>query len=736
MYVNEVLLTKNIYTQEDWRQFILSIAKQIGGLSPFTLAIQTKDNNLRFYIVAKSDITALSSTQEGFLLRAVEQVNLEVPENAQKMGFIKIPNGGNIIDIIEQNRLKEGKNISLIRLSIHRIADKMNSTMTVVASKNNVPFVSRQHLALFPAHFFVLDITESQNYIFTTLPKYLSLEKTMHVMDTVDNNALLSVPGFPYSPRDYYLSMSSYEFDKHSLIVGASGSGKSKLIQLYIDRLSKHGTALNQYRVIVIDPHASLEQDLQHISNSRIINLGSESAQLFPDASADISAATELTSTLFQSLLQDQFNPRLDRVLRFSVYVLLTAQAMSLDGLKTFLTDLDTRSRVLDHVQGYVPANIQQFFATDFNEIRTQFYNEGILPIVSLIDEMQLQPSLVGEAAQSLYTMVKDNFLTVFSLNKVSMGEKAVKTVAGLLIQQIFLLAQSRTIPYKLILVVDEVSVVQNPALAAILAEARKFNLTLIMAQQYFSQVDTDIQDAILSNVVNYYIFRVSKDDAKKLEGNIAMDVPDEILVQAKRKGQKDANVKVDLLTDQSARECIVRVSANGQLLPAMQARTVTVQSSAFGPENTAVSVQLQKLPPKLDMNNLQATAPEYKSIDANPSPSILSSTSTEQAPIASPVLENTALSAPQPVFDSRPPLISNGVEVVSESNNLSNVGPQLQHLEQFSSAAASNPARHQASSPKELDPFDEAPKYINFQQILADQSSSRDFSRKELINE
>ena len=171
MYVNEVLLTKDVYTQEDWRQFVLSIAKQIGGLSPFTLVVQTKDNNLRFFIVAKSDISGLSSTQEGFLLRAAGQVNIEVPENAQKMGFLKIPNGGNIIDIIEQNHLKEGKDITLIRLSIHRIADKLNSTMTVVAQKNNVPFVSKQHLALFPAHFFIINISPSQNYISTTLPK-------------------------------------------------------------------------------------------------------------------------------------------------------------------------------------------------------------------------------------------------------------------------------------------------------------------------------------------------------------------------------------------------------------------------------------------------------------------------------------------------------------------------------------------------------------------------------------
>ena len=40
--------------------------------------------------------------------------------------------------------------------------------------------------------------------------------------------------------------------------------------------------------------------------------------------------------------------------------------------------------------QEYVPPNIVGFFGGDFNEIRTQYYNESILPIVSLVDEMQL----------------------------------------------------------------------------------------------------------------------------------------------------------------------------------------------------------------------------------------------------------------------------------------------------------------------------------------------------------
>ena len=73
------------------------------------------------------------------------------------------------------------------------------------------------------------------------------------------------------------------------------------------------------------------------------------------------------------------------------------------------------------------------------------------------------------------------------------MGEKVVKTVAGLLIQQIFLLAQANAFNQRVILIIDEVSVVQNPALASILSEARKYNLFVFLTQQYFGQIEEDL---------------------------------------------------------------------------------------------------------------------------------------------------------------------------------------------------------------------------------------------------
>jgi len=411
-------------------------------------------------------------------------------------------------------------------------------------------------------------------------------------------DALFEVDSFPYFTHNRYLNLTSYDFDKHSFIIGASGSGKSKFISLLVDRLSKTALRMN-YRVIVIDPHAAIAQDFAHIPESQVISFGkNDSTDLFPGAGTDLTSATELTATLFKSILADQFNPRLDRLLRFSLFVLMTAQAMSLENLKRFLTDVEYRNQIIEHVGGYVPANVVKFFGADYNEIRTQFYNETILPIVSMVDEMQLQPSLVGESEISLAKTVQSNFLTVFSLNKVSMGEKVVKTVAGLLIQQVFLLAQAQAFGQKVIMIIDEVSVVQNPALAQILAEARKFNLTVILTQQYFGQIEKDLRDAIFANVYNYYTFKVSEEDARALEGNLNISLPKDIIEAEHAKGISETDVKVKIMTELHPRECLVRLLSNGQIAPCIKARTVDAPHNTVPAPHDTKLVK-QQLPEK-----------------------------------------------------------------------------------------------------------------------------------------
>lgn len=651
-YFELYILTEHL-SAENWTKFYQALS-QVGGIvSKFDLIFRCSDNVVRFFVASDKDLSGLSNNIEGIILRPVDAQEFKPPTANSKERMVQFVTGGNLLDLKEKYAAQKAKDLEYAVFRVSGLGSKaiIKANLYFKNKAGNYSKASKL-MHLFPAQLFAIDFENNTRYLKKSVPKYLNIEKSLHMLVSDKTDALFEIDTFPYFSHNYYLNLTNYEFDKHSFIIGASGSGKSKLISLLVDRLSRTALKMN-YRVIVIDPHDSIAPDFTHIADSKAINFNSQSTELFSGAESDITAATELTSTLLKSLLAEQFNPKLDRVLRFSLFTLFTAQNMTLDNLKRFLTDLEFRNQVMGHVSGYVPENIIKFFGADFNELRNKYYNEAILPVVSLVDEMQLQPTLVGEGELSLQKTIQDNFLTVFSLNKVSMGEKVVKTVAGLLIQQIFLLAQARAFNQKVILIIDEVSVIQNPALASILAEARKFNLTVILTQQYFGQVEKDLRDSIFGNVFNYYAFKVSEEDARALEGNLNIELPKELVDEESAKGLKESEIRVKIMTELHPRECLVRVVAGGQVVPCVKARTVDAPNPVATPSSseklstykqtkTALPAKFKEseyTAPKAELNipTSASSASEPGSTSTPPSPSALgrsaiAKTKTEEA--------------------------------------------------------------------------------------------------------
>ncbi len=611
MHYFEAYLLGQAVTNEQWTALFRAFSQYAGMLSRFSIIMRFQDNVVRYFVVSEKDLGVLSNNLEGVILRPVPEEDIALPNATVKQRFIQFVEGGNLLDLKEKYSVKKAKKLEFAAFNV-RALNSQKAYVKLQLYFNDTAgqwSMGSKTLTFFPSNLLAVDFSNNPRYMKKNISKYLNIEKALNLLNTTNVDALFEVNTFPFAASNYFLNLTSYDFDKHSFIIGASGSGKSKFISLFVDRLARTQLKMN-YRVIVIDPHAVIADDFAHIPDTKIVSFGKhDSTELFAGAGTDLTAATELTATLFKSLLADQFSARLDRLLRFTLFVLMTAQTMSLENMRRFLNDVEYRNKIIGHVEGYVPTNVSKFFGADFNELRTQFYNETILPITSLVDEMQLQPSLIGESETSLAKTIQDNFLTVFSLNKVSMGEKVVKTVAGLLFQQIFLLAQARAFGQKVILIIDEVSVVQNPTLAHILAEARKFNLTVILTQQYFGQVEKDLRDAIFANVYNYYAFKVSEEDARALEGNLNMELPKELVEEEHAKGIKETEVKVKMLTELHPRECMVRVLANGQMSPCIKARTVDAPQGEKNPRENIGELK-QVLPDKFVEGATVSTQP------------------------------------------------------------------------------------------------------------------------------
>lgn len=327
-----------------------------------------------------------------------------------------------------------------------------------------------------------------------------------------------------------------------------------------------------KYKIVVLDPHSSLEEDIGGLENTKIIDFESNknSIDLFMNSKENIVSESEVLLTLFKSLMDKEYNSKLERVLRHSIYLLIFIEKVSLNNLRDLITDVEFRNRIINKYKSVLPESILNFFQKDFNDLKNKSHQEAISPIISFIDEMTIFPVFSNSTKlQSIEDTIKNNFLSIISLNEAVIGEKTTKTISGLVMGQIFNLIQKKCIDEHIIFIIDEVAIIQNPIIKRFLSESRKYNLSLMLAGQYFNQVEEDIQKAIFANVVNYYTFRVSREDAVFLSRNMQMEVAVHDSFFAKLK----------ILTELANRECVLRVSSQGKVLPAFKARTLNVVS-------------------------------------------------------------------------------------------------------------------------------------------------------------
>lgn len=561
--VSEIYLTSKSVSKESWHALFLELTDYLGSFSSFQIFVVCKLNKVHYYIRTEEVIPTVLGEISDFMFRESDiNWSFAYEKGLPYMNHLS----DTIIDIFDRESLKKNRKVSILELDFRFITGEKLLSKGYLYIKESGVIIRRKLFKTFPEILLSVDFTKNKKYVCQGQPKYLDFQKTLSLFQSESLQALLSVPMFPYFSKDYYLNLSSYSFDRHSFIVGASGSGKSKFISLLISRLSTTLDYKLKYKVVVIDPHASLDDDIGGISNSLIADFQTleSSINLFLNSTDNVVVSSELLLSLLSSYMKDLYNSKLERVLRHSLLLLLYHNEFNFKNLRRVLLEVEYRDSLLIED---LPDSISSFFLTDFNELKNKYYNESIAPIISFLDEMELIPVFQQESdnTPSLQEVIQKNFLTLFSLNRTVLGESCVKTIAGLIMQQLMTLIQERKIDEHIIFIVDEVAVIENPILLKFLAEARKFGLSLILAQQYFEQISEELQDAIFANVVNYYVFRVSRKDAISLSHNISMKLA---------RDDSEEN-RISMLVNLGDRECVVRLGNRGVMLPAFKGKTV-----------------------------------------------------------------------------------------------------------------------------------------------------------------
>lgn len=571
--VTEIYLTNKLASSQAWLKLIQMISKYNGIFRKWDFIVKCDQSKIRYYVKTSHPLPTTINQLEEFVLKQVESNEIKLPSAKRSIPKIR-KSEDNFVDVYNYFESKKGRLLKYSKISIFPISKERFLDKTKLYFETSDSYLCSTYLCNVPSTFLAIDFHINKRFFYSKVPKYLKLEKQISLLTNTKNHSLFQIDTFPYGQGNSYLNHDTYDFAKHSLILGSSGSGKSKLISLLVDNIYHNEEQKKNYKIVMIDPHAAMEKDIGGLESTKTIDFKTDedSIDLFMPTNEDHVSSTELFLSLFKTLIMDQYNSKLERVLRYSVYLLLASQKFDFMHLRKLLLDVEFRNQLVREYRSNVPTSVIEFFLNDFQEMKINYYGEAIAPIISFIDEMQLLP-VFDQKEKNVHNLkgsISNHFLTILSLDRIQLGDKITKTISGLVMQQLLGLVQSYTFEEHIIFILDEISIIENPIVCRFLSEARKYNVSVFIAGQYLSQVSQEVKDAIFANILNYYIFRVSQADASMLVKHFDINIPLE---------NTEEN-KIKMLTDLPNRSCLIRVSKGMTLYSAMKGITLDFNPS------------------------------------------------------------------------------------------------------------------------------------------------------------
>jgi len=331
---------------------------------------------------------------------------------------------------------------------------------------------------------------------------------------------------------------------RHLYIVGKSGVGKTKLLELMIRQDITYG-----HGVCLIDPHGDvIDAMMDYVPKERvedvcIIDPGDVDfpASFNPLANVDPMFKFQLTQGLIE-VLQKQFGanwtPRLEHVFRFTCLALLDYPHATMRGMISMLTDRNYRQKVVEYITDDM---VKRFFAIEFADWSEKFDTDAIIPLVNKLGQFLSDPLLRNIFGQKqnkidISELMNQEKIILINLSKGRLGEENSSFLGSMFLTKIKQAGMERAaIPEKdrkdFYLYVDEFQNVVTQTFENILSEARKYALNLTIAHQYVGQILPKVHQAVLGNCGSVITFRIGGEDAVKMKPEFAplFDVKDMI---------------------------------------------------------------------------------------------------------------------------------------------------------------------------------------------------------------
>ncbi|MDO8552877.1 MAG: type IV secretion system DNA-binding domain-containing protein, partial [bacterium] len=303
----------------------------------------------------------------------------------------------------------------------------------------------------------------------------------------------------------------------HFYVVGASGSGKTK----FLESLAKQDIE-NDDGLGIIDAHGDLTEDVKGYlyllkkdepdflrkrvilidptdpDNTVCFNVLEKTEGISPAG-----VASELVE-VFKKIWKDSWGARMEDLLK-NTLIALIENDLTLAEVPLFLTDFNFRKLVLEKVKHPISRQYFERFDTLAPHTRNEWIESTLNKVNAFLSDDNVRQMFVSpKSTFNLRDVMDDKKILLVKLDRGHLKGNA-DLLGALLLAKIQMAAFSRTdipaskrVPFYLY--IDEFQNFATESFTEILAEARKYKLSLILAHQNLAQLSAPLRASILSN--------------------------------------------------------------------------------------------------------------------------------------------------------------------------------------------------------------------------------------------
>ncbi|MET7752372.1 DUF87 domain-containing protein [Micromonospora sp. NPDC005367] len=313
----------------------------------------------------------------------------------------------------------------------------------------------------------------------------------------------------------------------HLHVIGSTGSGKTTLlVNMAVDDIrAGRGT-------VVIDPHGDLVLDIL----DRLPASVAERVVLFdpdqpnpptinPLAGDDPDLVVDNLVSIFGNIFAKAWGPRMDDVMRVACLTLLRHANVTLQHIPPLLNNKQVRAEMTVDLDD--PAGLRGFWQW-YDELNPALRSQVIGPVLARLRAFLLRDFVkrTMRYPQSSFDMGKvlDGGALLVRIPKGQLGEDTSKLLGSLILAQVWqaATARARVSPDRrrdATLIIDEAQnfLTLANSLDTMLAEARKYRLSLVLSHQDLAQFPKDLLAAASANARNKVYFSCAPEDARVL---------------------------------------------------------------------------------------------------------------------------------------------------------------------------------------------------------------------------